>query len=309
WWTWLLLPWNLTLSNPDSYNFCGPLALGLLPFLFLFRLRHPVLKFLAGAAFFLLIASLAVTHILRFALPFFILFYILLGTLLGGADRSSWGKVLAWVSGFTGILCFAYLAAISHYYYSTTGIWAGRQTREEYLMSPGKITPYFSMAQWLTEHALSGARLLIVGDARGLYYAQPFLTNTVFDEQALSEFARSEKDGQGIAHRIKELGIEYLVVNGAEGIRVASDYHHYEMTKEEWKRLDDFIQNRTEIVYRDDNRLQAVYHVLSVAKNSGPTESLDLILFFSKPASQFVKDVQRKQWKEAETNLNETLKL
>ncbi len=306
-WSWLLLPWTLTMANPDSYNFCGPLALAMVPFLFLFRFQHPALRFLAALTPLLLAAGFAVTHILRFVLPVFVLFYVLAGTVLWGSGQPAWGKVGAWAAGFCAVLCFAYMSLISHYYYSCAGIWLGRQTRAEYLMGPGKITPYYDMAQWVNRNLPGDARLLVAGDARGLYYERPFLTNSVFDEQVLSQAAQEEENAEGIARRLKELGVEDVVVNGNEGIRVAADYHHYDLTPGQWAKLDGFIQEYTDLVYQQN--LQGVYRILPQPRTAPAGGTLDLILFFSKPASQFVKDVQKHRWKEAEDDLKETLEL
>ncbi|HJT25595.1 MAG TPA: glycosyltransferase family 39 protein, partial [bacterium] len=277
-WSWLLLPWTLTMANPDSYNFCGPLALALVPTLFLFRLRHPVLRFLAALTLILLISGFAVTHILRFVLPVFVLFSVLAAVVLGAGDKPGWGKGWAWTAGFCGLFCFAYLSAISNYYYSCAGIWAGRETRAEYLTSPGKITPYYGMAEWVNSTLPPDARLLVVGDARGLYYGRPFLTDSVFDEQVLSKAAKEEAAPEGIVRRLKKLGVDYLVVNGMEGVRVSADYRHYDLTTEQWKRLDTFVQQDTELVYQQN--LQGVYRIGPVSPEPRP-ETFDLVLFFS----------------------------
>jgi hypothetical protein len=306
-WQWLILPWKAVMANPDGFSFSGPLALAFIPFLFLFRFRHPALKFLSFVTLLFFLSGFLVTHILRFLGTGFILAYILLGAVLGGGNRSHWGKSLAWAGSVTALFCFGYLSAISARYSGCAGVWAGRQTRAEYLMNQSKITPYFSMAQWITDHTPPDARLLIVGDARGLYYDRPFLSNTVFDEQELARITHGERDGMGISHRLKEMGVDYLVVNGPEGIRVSSDYHHYDLTPEEWKRLDDFIQMNTEIVYQQN--YQIVYHLLSSSKIKNPSEIFDLVLFFSKPASEFIKYAQSRQWKQAGESLNEALKL
>ncbi|HXL72399.1 MAG TPA: glycosyltransferase family 39 protein, partial [bacterium] len=91
WWDWLILPWKLVISNPDSYSFAGPVALAFLPLLLLFKLKHPTLRFLVWVSLLVFIASVAVTHILRFMLPDFVLLYILLGAVLAGGDRPVWG--------------------------------------------------------------------------------------------------------------------------------------------------------------------------------------------------------------------------
>ena len=305
--SWVLLPWNLTMSNPDSYNFCGPLALALTPLLFLFRRPHLQVKFLALLTPLLLVEGLAVTHILRFSLPVFVLLYLLAGILLAGGERPEWGRGAAWVGGVSALLCFAYLAAISHFYYSCAGIWTGRQTRADYLTSRGKITPYYPMAAWISDHLPEEAHLLVAGDARGLYYKRPFLTNSVFDTQCLAQAAREEKDAAGMARRLKEWGVDYLAVNGLEGVRVCADYHHYDMTTEEWKRLDDFIQRGTEPLYLEN--FQGVYRILPVLAEKPGAEKMNLLLFFSKPASDFVKHVRERKWKEAGEALDESLRL
>jgi hypothetical protein len=306
-WQWLILPWKAVMANPDGFSFSGPLALAFLPFLFLFRFRHPALRFLSPVIALFFFSGFLITHILRFLGTGFILIYILLGTVLGGGNRPGWGKGLAWAGAVTALFCFGYLSAISARYSGCAGVWSGRQTRAEYLMNQSKITPYFSMARWIADHTPPDARLLIVGDARGLYYDRPFLSNTVFDEQELAVLARNERDAQGISRRLKEMGVDYLAVNGPEGIRVSSDYHDYDLTPEEWQRLDNFIQRNTEIVYQQNYRV--VYRLLPAPKASGATEIFDLVLFFSKPASEFIKNAQGRQWQQAGENLNETLKL
>jgi hypothetical protein len=295
------------MANPDSYNFCGPLCLAMVPLLFLFRLRHPALRFLAVITPLFLVVGFGVTHILRFVLPDFVLLYVLIGTVLAGGDKPIWGRMAAWGAGFSAILCFGYLAAISHFYYDAAGIWSGRETREAYLSGPGKITPYAGMAQWVSGHVPPDAHLLVVGDARGLYYDRPFLTNTVFDEQVLAKITREEKDAEGIGHRLREMGVDDLVVNGLEGIRVSADYHHYDLTTEEWGRLDDFIQRGTEKM--GFQTFQDVYHLLPALKPKATFETFDLVLFFSKPASRFVLDSQRRKWREAGEDLKEALEL
>ncbi|HTA76966.1 MAG TPA: glycosyltransferase family 39 protein [bacterium] len=307
WWDWLILPWKLVMANPDSYSFAGPVALALLPLIFLFKLRHPALRFLVWFSLLIFVISIAVTHILRFMVPDFVLLYILLAGVLAGGDKPFWGKAAAWIAGLSAILCFGYLANISHYYYDFAGIVSGRQTQEQYLMDSRKLTPYYDMAQWLSGHLPDDKRLLVVGDARGLYYKQPFLTNTVFDTQTLAQIAREEKDAQGIARRLRELGVDYLVVNGQEGVRVSKDYHHYELTTDQWRHLDEFIQRGTELMYSQN--LQGVYGLLPELKKPLKDEKADLVLLFSPPVSQFFDDVKKQDMKTAEEDLNRVVQL
>jgi hypothetical protein len=241
-------------------------------------------------------------------LPDFLLFYVLIGAVLAGRSKPTWGKGVPWVAGVSAILCFAYMGNISHYNYDCAGIWSGRQTRDEYLMSPVKMTPYFDTAQNISNHVPPRACLLVVGDARGLYYDRPFLTNSVFDEQTLAKFAREAQDAGGIARSLQKLGVDYLVVNGNEGVRVAASYHHYDLTSEQWKILDDFVQRDLDMVYLQG--LQAVYKVRREPRIDNPQpETTDFLMLFSNPATQFLTDWQRHRWAEARRDMDEVLKL
>ena len=309
-WSWLALPWTLPMTHMNDNNFCGPVALALSPLLLLFRLRHPTLRFLAG--FFLLqfAAGLAVTHILRFVLPAFIFLYILLGATLAGGNRPAFGKGAATAAGITAVLCFAFLAAMSQHYYGCAGLWSGQQTRADYLNAPNKRSPYYTMAQWISANLPGDAGLLIVGDARGLYYERPFQTNSVFDEQALAGLARREKNAEGIAHRLRESGTGYLVVNGLDGVHMANNYQTYDMydlTPGKWQRLDDFMQRGTTLIYHSGP--QGVYQIRTGLQAPGQMEIQDLVLMFSKPAAYFIYDLQKHLWKEAREEINKTLEL
>ncbi len=307
-WQWLALPWTLTFSNPDSYNFCGPLALGLVPIPFLIGSKHPALRFLSRLCLLLLVVGLASTHILKFSLPVFPLFYVLVACLAGIQTDSRWLTGTAWAGVLASLLCLGPLLAIAQYYYPSMGVLTGAQTRDEALVSQGKITPYLPMARWLLPpHVTASSTLLIIGDARGLYYGQPFQTNTVFDEQFLSRACREGKDAEGLKLALKEAGVDYLAVNGPEGIRVSDQYHHYDLTSAQWQLLDDFIQTGTDMVY--SHNLQAVYKIRSDWKAKPSSETPDLLLLFSKPAVDFMRQSQQQKWDEALVDLQETAKL
>jgi hypothetical protein len=148
---------------------------------------------------------------------------------------------------------------------------------------------------------------LVAGDARGLYYNQPFLTNTVFDNQFLSQACWAGRDAEGLRLELKKAGVDYLAVNGLEGLRVADQYHHYDMTTPQWQALDDFIQRGTDLVY--SRSLLAVYKIRSDWKSKPSPESPDLLMLFSKPATDFMKQSQQQNWNEALADLKETAKL
>ncbi len=153
----------------------------------------------------------------------------------------------------------------------------------------------------------SDSGLLVAGDARGLYYSQAFICSTVFDEQFHSKVCRDGKDGEGLKLALKEAGVDYLVVNGLEGIRVSDQYHHYDLTISQRQVLDDFNQRGMDLIY--SKNLQAVYKIRAVWKDKPSSESPDLLTLFSKPASEFMRLSQNGKWDEALVDLQETAKL
>ncbi len=305
---WLALPWTLTFSNPDSYNFCGPLALGLVPTAFFIYSKHPTARFLSRLCIFLLIAGLACTQILKFSMPDFPLFFVLIACLAGFHTDTKWLKGITWAGLAAALICLAPLLAIAQYYYPCMGVLTGDQARDESLVSRGKITPYLSMAKWINPtNVPSSAHILVAGDARGLYYNQPFLTNTVFDNQFLSQACWAGRDAEGLRLELKKAGVDYLAVNGLEGLRVADQYHHYDMTTPQWQALDDFIQRGTDLVY--SRSLLAVYKIRNDWKPKPSPESPDLLMLFSKPATDFMRQSQAQKWDVALSDLQETAKL
>jgi hypothetical protein len=304
-WAWATLPWTLVVSNPDSYNFAGPLALGILPFLFFKRLENPTLRFWAFASGIYFVAGLFITHILRFMVPAFVVFYMLAGAFFARAGKN-WGRGLAWGAGVSAFLCFFYFASISGFYYACAGVWWGKETRQDYLQGGGKITPYASMADWISKKLPKDARLLIVGDARGLYYDRPFWSNSVFDSQLLAQAARGEGDPQGIRQILLKWGITHLVVNGQEGVRVSADYHHYDLAPQDWARLDQFFKTQTTLLY--DRNFQCVYALQPPPDASGDAEPSP-VLFFTAAGKSFIEDYQRQNGAAVDQDLDQALSL
>jgi hypothetical protein len=307
WLSWLTLPWRLVMSNPDSYNFAGPLALALLPFLFFYRFQTRTSRYWAWTAGLFFAGGLLITHILRFMVPAFAVLYLLMGVVLTDGERPRWAKGFAALAAVSAFLCYFYFAAISSFYYACAGVWSGRENRVDYLSDRGKITPYAGMAEWISQNLPADAKLLIVGDSRGLYYDRPFITNSVFDTQTLAGLAQTEKDADGIFLRLKEMGVTHLVINAQEGVRVGADYHHYDLTPEEWSRLDQFFQTKLKVVY--DRNFQYVDELNDAVQSASADRPPLPLLFFTQPGTDFIRDTQRQNWAGVESDAGQVLAL
>lgn len=282
--SWITLPWRLVMPGEGDRQIIGPLTLAFLPGLFIFKLKDTQ-RFLLWLVLACFVLGLTLSHMLRFSMPAFILSLILISTVLSADEapaywNRSW-KVAVWAFAlfFTG----AY-AVISAQYYQGWGRWTGQESREAYLerMIPNS---YEAVNLWIDQNLPAQARLLVVGDARGLYYRRDFLANTVFNEPFLARAARQEKDAAGILRLLKEQGIDAIVVNGPEGLRLSEDYGQYDLDKGRWAELNGLAAQGLRLVYWKN--FQAVYLVkdrLTAEKQQTPP---DLFSFLSPRAYDF----------------------
>jgi hypothetical protein len=148
---------------------------------------------------------------------------------------------------------------------------------------------------------------LITGDSRGLYYGRPFISQSLYDEPLMVKFAKEEKDPAAIGHRLKELGVDYLVVNAEEGVRAANDGFPYGLTSLEWKKLDDFFRQGLEPIYYQG--FQAVYQIRQTPNEGRGYFVENPLLFCSAPAARFAKDNGNGSLLQTESDLQEVLSL
>jgi len=297
--TWLTLPWRLVMSEP-----VGPMLLGLVPVVLLFRWRGRVSRTLAWTVILFFASALVVTHHMRFLAAGFVVFDVMVAMVL--ASSAPWvRRGVGWAAVIAAAMGLLTLANISRHYYSCGGVWQGRETRSAYLERAG-VSPYHDLPAWVDGNLPADSVLLVVGDARGYYYGRRFLTNTVFDDPILSKAVRDGLDAAGILRLLKRMGVTHLVVNGLEGLRSAADYRHYELAPDDWTRLEDFMGRGVEPVAF--LRQKGVYRVLDSLKDSGVRVLPSPLLLFSGTGTAFVKAVQDREWAEAGRRADEAVR-
>ncbi len=299
------LPWRLTMPQSGDGQFIGPLLLAFLPVLFFTRTQNKSIGFLVKTMLLSFVFGLSLSHMLRFSMPAFVLAFMIL-TLALTAEKNDWLKIL-WGGAlvFSGLLFFVYYLGLSARFFNGMGIWTGRETAEGYL-NRQMLNSYEPIVVWTDQNLPADARLLIVGDARGLYYRRTFYANSVFDEPFFAAAARGEKDAEGIWTRLHQMGITHVVFNIPEGERVSSEYHHYDLSLPEWKKLNDFVRSGLEPLYWKD--FLAVYKVKNTL-NPASNNIVNPFSFFSEPAHAFIESFQTGRFFKAEQALNEELVL
>ncbi len=237
--------WLIQVLSKDLDKTIAPLLLGFIPFLFLKGDRKPVTRFLLVLSGLWLVMGFLVSHQLRLMIPMFVTALTALGFVLEEIEQKKLVSIGAWTAFLFGLLSFLSLCRLSVDYYHSDKLWLGEETRPEYLGQAPQTSSYFELAQ-LTEKLLPPeAQVLVVGDARGLYYPRSFYTNSVFDEQVLPKLAKEEMDEDAIEKNLREMGIDALVISGEEGRRLHGR-GTAALAPPQMEKLDRFIQRWTD---------------------------------------------------------------
>ncbi len=288
---WITFPWRLLMPGAGGNGqFTGPLILVFLPLCLPLFLKKGEPRFWAAVALVYLGLGLCLSHMLRFVLPAFAL---LLMAWAGWAarDKVFFEKSVAVWGLAAALLGLPYFLDTSARYFDGLGVWTGLETRSQYLARMVQ-NPYEDLVEWTDAHLPSDARILLVGDARGIYYRRDFMANSAFDEPTLETIVRTSATPEEIAEKVKRLGVNDAVVNIPEGMRVSEDYHLYELTPAEWGRLNRYLALYWKPLYF--NRFRAVYAIEAepVKTPSDALAPLNPFSFFAPNAYDFSRAME-----------------
>ncbi len=254
--------WIVQVFTKDLDKTITPLLVAFIPFVFFKSTWKDSSKYLLTTSLVYLLLGFGLSHQLRLVIPALVLILTAIGMILsqlGQEKIRSW----SWVVLAFGLLSFISLIRVGTSYYHWGEMATGFKSQNEFLETSPQTQTYFPLTEAAQVLTLPTDRLLIVGDSRSLYFPRESYSNSVFDRQLLSALAQDEKDSDGIRHRLKELGIDDIVVSGEEGQRLSSQNHsYYPLSEGEWVKLDGFIQRWT------DPRFMAkgwgIYHLSDV---------------------------------------------
>ncbi len=280
-WSYISLPWRLTMPQAGDGQFIGPVLLAFGPLLLFVKFDQPILRRLARATLIYFLLGLCLSHMLRFIMPAFLAAFILLSVSQEDPGKKFWRPL--WLSGvfLSALLSLPVFLRVSADYYDPTGIWTGRETVKDYL-SRKLLNSYEPMADWIGVNLPRDARLLVAGDSRGVYYPREFLANSAFDEPFFQEAARSGKNPGDILKKLQRSGITHIAVNVPEGMRIAESYGQYLLEPRGWKILTEFVRTGLEPLYYKD--FMAVYRVKNTLSAPNGSYLVNPFSFFYRPA-------------------------
>jgi hypothetical protein len=232
--------------------------------------------------------GLSITHLLRFEAALFPPLFTVAAAAV--ASRPLIRRSFLSASGLACLGFLPLLFGMLTVYDSPQGVWTGREDVNVYLHRAG-VTPYMDLVDWTRDKCDSTEKILLVGDARTLRYGRDVLAGTVFDEPLLVSAAREEADAEGIFRRVKRRGVDVILVNLREGIRVGATYRWYALSQGDWNKLNGFFEKYTDLVSEGD--LSQLYRLRKVAVEKPFRRPSTIgILFLDPVACDYVKAVR-----------------
>lgn len=272
----LLHPWTFATPADDVTESVGPLALALLPLLFVSRLsaEQRLLAWLFAACW---IPLSLLSGLTRFFIPHLALLVLLEASLLVSL-RPRWAT-----QAMTGLACaalaltaFGWLAADSHR--GKLAAFTGRLGFDKYLAHTAVSypTPPFAGIDYINRTTPADAKVLVHGDGRAYYLKRDYVAPTADQRPLLEVLAAASTDAQDLRRRVEAEGFTHVLVNLAEMSRRQAKPA---LPREKLLVLDSFWKKyttRTFGVLDPRDRWVGVYELLSEERAAQPHATDDL---------------------------------
>ncbi len=264
------LPWRLFFGR-TSENFLGPALLLALPVAIL----YPPSGGTALAAGFVGASALATwivfSNVLRYALPAWGLLGIFAsaGVWRLGGKRPWLARAVLLVLVMIGASNLGASLEISHHMMDPTDFLAGRESGGQFL-DRHMINGYVSVAGGFRLPPDSHARVMLVGETRGLYWDVPFINHSVYDVEAFEEALRASRDPAQFAKRLRQRAT-HLFFNDRESSRLKFRFAYpiLEFTPRERLLLDGLAARWLDET-ADDGRFCRLFSLRRTARTVGP---------------------------------------
>ncbi|MGC8915879.1 MAG: hypothetical protein ACP5NF_02725 [Thermoanaerobaculum sp.] len=233
----------------------GPVYLALLPA----TLRW-VWRFRDGKKLLLLAGFLSgvVAWGLVFDLPRYLLGALVPGAALMGAfwesllesfPRAARRALVVLVGG--GILWGA-MGSLAPEFWARVGVALGQMGREEWL---ARSVDYWSAAQFVNSRVDAGGKVLLVAEARSMYFERTVVVEDPFHTPLLVELADHLPDARALTRSLRAMGVTHCLVNWREAERMAALNHRERYFEPQTQRgaatLREFVELWLERVFQD----------------------------------------------------------
>jgi len=278
-------PWNFLSPAEEIAQSTGPIYLALLPglLLFPFERRGKLVALFAAAAW---IPLSVLSPLTRFFIPHLAVTALLVAYLIEGLESRK--VAMSFRAGALGLAALSALGwAIMDSNRPKLPTYLGAKDFNDYLAHTviSYPAPPYAGYQFLNEQTPANAKVLIYSESRGFYLKREAILSSPDQRTALESWADQSADAAVLARKIRQEGVSFILVNGAEMTRLKQPPR---VTSAGLRVLDDFWKRYTERVFgvRDPrDRWVAVYGILDEAQAAKPHTVDDLFgQYLKKPA-------------------------
>lgn len=249
-----LFIWPLTLGALQQESFPGSLFLVLAPLLFLFKNIDRKIKtliiYIAGSIIFWIVFG---RFYLRYFIPTISVISIIFSYYVVNQKTD---KVFR-----NGLLCMLILLAFNNLTFSTSILKitqdpfpyvTGSQSRKDYLSTqrPSFPCPYYQTLEFANTKLDKKAKILFLGETRGLYCQRRFLAQGSGDFSPLMEWTKTSQSDSELYSRFNENGVTHILLNVPEAKRL-SVYDIFYWDRRDVKIFNDFWKKYVKEIYRD----------------------------------------------------------
>jgi len=266
-------PWFMTMEGDSLSYYVGPLFLiVLVPVCFMRFKNMPCAIFLRLAAGIWLL-WLATTATPRYGLPAL--------ALLAPVAAQAVLSLRRWRALLLGLVAAGACLNLEASYtmlYSMGGwrVLGGQMSEADYLSDTRASypTPPYEGYQWMNSHLPPEAKILIVGDSRSYYTDRRVIPASVYDPQALVEYARAP-DAARMRQALRRDGVTHIFFNLVEAVRTQS-YGLFPWDRAVWNTLNDFWAHDVRLIWKDERferdnpKALYVFELLNDAQAAAP---------------------------------------
>ncbi|MBD3271986.1 MAG: hypothetical protein GF384_05560 [Elusimicrobia bacterium] len=264
--------WKYTMNGGNmEASFIGPVFLLFLPWVLYPTFRSKKFYYLLALFMLFWLPWFLTNNQIRYFIPGLLVFSV-----LGGQMIAHSGTRFLKVSALIVLLVFTVHNAAHTFYLWLSlepyKILTGAMTADEYLTVNHQLypSPYYETASFINKHLPPDARLLGVGDPRGLYYQRSYNVTSQHNKQFFQVCIEQSDDADALYQRLSDEGFTHLVFNIMEIYRLTPRKFHMfdEMTPEHMHMIATFWRTYLKEVFvehnmqKHDQRFVVVYELL-----------------------------------------------
>ena len=205
----------------ESENFIGPALLALLPVAVLFAPPLVAFRIYAWLALPAFLFWAPLSSVMRYLLAAWGLVFALIMMGAWRAEEKRRGFRAAVLLVLFGAGFYSLNASVSMWKkaFDPVEVLAGRERAWEFL-ERRLVSPYASFAAAADALMPERGKVMMVGDARGLYWPRSFIAHSAYDTEAFEEIIRSSRTAREAVKRLRQTGASHIFVNDAETARM-----------------------------------------------------------------------------------------